>query len=54
MSWQRLPPALGALSQAPLILLSAHELLSISAIYFIRRAAGGTGGGSIYEADSFH
>lgn len=41
----------GAFS-APLILLSAHELISVSAIYFIRRAAGGTGGGSIFEAVS--
>jgi hypothetical protein len=38
---------------APLILLSAHELLCLSAIYFIRRAVGGTSGGSIYLANSF-
>lgn len=40
------------LHSAPLILLSAHAPLSNSAIYFIRRVAGGTGGGSIYEAAS--
>ena len=38
---------------APLILLSAHELFCLSAIYIIRRAAGGTGGGSIYGSVSF-
>jgi hypothetical protein len=49
-SWQRLPPALGGLFQLLSSCYPHMSFLSLSAIYFIRRAAGGTGGGSIYGA----